>query len=262
MSITEDEIKSLTDMLEGNVEEVDEKEEVETSEENEGETSEERTEESSEEAPAEEQPEDEAVEESQNEIAELKAQIEELKSAIANPPSEKKEEVKLELSEQDFIGEVDFETVTTDPQEFNKLLNKIYQKAVRDASKLTTEGVLKSIPTVVSENIKVTQQLTALHNAFYDQNKDLVPFKKVVALTYEEIASSNPKKSPAEIIKLVAPEVRKKLNLKAVAASTTKKLTPVPKLPSKAAKAGSVNTKPQTKGLESEISSMMEAIGG
>jgi hypothetical protein len=194
-------------------------------------------------------------------IADLQAKLAEAIKPKEEP--KKEEEVKeepLQFTDQDFVGEIDLDEVTRDPKEFNKLLNKIYQQAVTDAKKTIGEGVLKSIPDIVMKNVKVAEDLRKMHDEFYSTNKDLEPFKKVVAVVFEEVASQNQGKSYTDLLKLTAPEVRKRLNLQKVV-DIKKKVDP-PKLPAKGGKSGSMSTgKPQTGDIQSEIEAMENSLG-
>jgi hypothetical protein len=78
---------------------------------------------------------------------------------------------------------------------------------------MSTEGVLTTIPDIVKYNIELMTTLNQAKDKFYDDNKDLVPFKGVVAAVFEEVAAKNSDKKIGEIMDLVAPEVRTRLQL-------------------------------------------------
>ena len=191
------------------------------------------------------------------ELANLRAEVESLKNA---KPVEKKEEVvDAPLDETDFIGDLDLDDLTRDKTAFNKILNAVYSKGVNDARKLTSEKVLLSIPDIVKNNITLLSQLKEASDKFYDDNKDLAPFKRVVAATFEEIAAANPGKKYDELMKLVAPEARKKLDLHKQA-NPDKKKDP-PRLPQKDGNKRNVpNEKPNTSALQSELDEMNKTI--
>jgi hypothetical protein len=193
------------------------------------------------------------------ELANLRAEVESLKKA---KEPEKKEEVKEEVTtfeETDFIGDLDLDDLTRDKTAFNKILNAVYSKGVNDARKLTSEKVLLSIPDIVKNNITLLSQLKEASDKFYTENKDLEPFKRVVAATFEEVAAANPGKKYDELMKLVAPEARKKLDLhKKVDAD--KKKDP-PRLPQKDSNKRNVpNEKPNTSALQNELDEMNKTI--
>jgi hypothetical protein len=171
-----------------------------------------------------------------------------------------KEPVKVEPpktpEDQDFLGEVDLDELTRDPKEFNKVLNKIYQKAVVD----TRSSVVETLPEIVKTNIQIMNELKATSERFYEENKDLQPFKKVVAVVFDELASANPTKNYDELIKEVAPEVRKRLDLKKEVKEPTTKKVDSPKLPQKGGRVGR-SDKPTLEPLQAELEEMNRVIG-
>ena len=231
----------------------EEQEEQEEEEKQEGETKEEEKEEAKQDEEKEETPPDEK----EIELANLRAEVEQLKKV---KPEEKKEEVvDTPLDETDFIGDLDLDDLTRDKTAFNKILNAVYSKGVNDARKLTSEKVLLSIPDIVKNNITLLSQLKEASDKFYTDNKDLEPFKRVVAATFEEIAAANPGKKYDELMKLVASEARKRLDLhKKVDAD--KKKDP-PRLPQKDSNKRNVpNEKPNTSALQSELDEMNKTL--
>ena len=169
------------------------------------------------------------------------------------------EDEPLVLDNQDFIGDEDIDDIVRDKDMFNKLLNSVYTKGVADARKLTSEKVLLSIPDIVRNNIDIVTNLKKMSDQFYDTNKDLVPFKKVVATVFEEIASENADKKYVDIMKLVAPEVRKRLELHQQAVGDIKDKT-TPKLPTKKGGQRQSPPKPETSSLQMELDEMNKIV--
>ena len=62
--------------------------------------------------------------------------------------------------------------------------------------------------------MELQKTLKEMSDNFYETNKDLQPFKKVVAVVFEEIASQNPKLPYNEVLGKVGVETRKRLELK------------------------------------------------
>lgn len=205
--------------------------------------------------PKEEEPKSEPDERDKT-IADLQAKIAEYESKKIEPKSEpKKEEPKFE--NQDFLGEVDLDELTRTPSELNKVLNKIYQKAVSD----TRSGIMQTLPDVVKENITIMNELRETSEKFYADNEDLKPFKKVVAVVFEEIASKNPNKNYGDLIKDVGPEVRNRLSLpKPTLKKEEPKPTP-PKLPKTGTRAGQASDKPTINPLQAELEEMNKILG-
>lgn len=159
-----------------------------------------------------------------DELVRIKAENEELRKKIADQVTlpKPKEEPKPPATEppiadQDFIKDIDLDEVTREPSTFNKLLNTIYKKAVetvRGEVKKTREEVIQTVPDMVQKNIELKQSLKDLSLKFYDNNKDLKPFSKVVGVVFEELASQNPDRKYNEVLEMVGEETRNRLGLK------------------------------------------------
>ena len=204
-------------------------------------------------------------------IENLRKQINE-RPTTEEPKKEepKKEEEKppepLKFEDQDFIGDIDLDDLTRDKSVLNKLLNTVYAKGVNDSKRIATEGVLNSIPDIVKHNLTLLTSLKEASDKFYDGNKDLIPFKRVVAAVFEEIASKNPDKKYSEIMDLVAPETRKRLELHKNAVkgkgNGKEEEEKSPRLPAKSGGQRRMpNKKPDTSSLASEIEEMNKTLG-
>lgn len=194
-------------------------------------------------------------------IADLRAKLAE-KVAAEVKPAEKAavKDAVGEILDQDFIGDLDLDDLTRDSKEFNKLLNKIYRKAVSDASNSVSENTLKSIPDIVKTNLTMMQDLQKMSDEFYTENSDLKPFKKVVATVFEEMAAANPDKKYSEVVKDVAAESRKRLELHKTATSKDTTKPSSPRLPSKGGRPGR-SEQPETSSLQNELSEMNKSLG-
>jgi len=183
----------------------------------------------------------------------------------AEEEKKKKAEQPVSLEEQDFIGDLDLDDLVRDKASFNKLLNSVYSKGVNDSKRIATEGVLNSIPEIVKHNLTILTTLKEASDKFYDENKDLVPFKRVVAAVFEEIASKNPDKKYSELMELTAPEARKRLELHKQAAKKEKEgekeSGKPPRLPGvKSGQRQTPSQKPNTSSLEKEIEQMNSTL--
>ena len=187
------------------------------------------------------------------------SRIEELERKLApKEPDPPPAESPLTFEEQDFLGEEDAYEMVQDPKRFNKLLNQIYQRAVTDTRKVLGEGVLRSIPDIVKTNLTIMTSLQRASDKFYDENKDLVPFKKVVSTVFEEMSSTNPDKKYDVILKDVGVEARRRLDLHKSATQPDPK---APRLPRPKGRSGSSSDKPKTDPLLNEIEEMNKALG-
>ena len=180
---------------------------------------------------------------------------------------EKKKNEPLKLEDQDFIGDQDIEDIIHDKDTFNKLLNSVYTKGVNDSKKISTEDILSSIPDIVKHNLNLLTLLKETSDKFYNDNKDLVPFKRVVAAVFEDIVAQNPDKKYTELMNLVAPEARKRLDLHKQVMRKEKnekggeKKGGGPRLPEAKSNLKHSLQKTNPTSLESEISEMNKLLG-
>ncbi len=183
---------------------------------------------------------------------------------VAEEEKKKKASEPLKLDEQDFIGDLDLDDLTRDKTLFNKILNAVYSKGVNDSKRIATEDVLNTIPEIVKHNLTLLTTLKEASDEFYKSNADLVPFKRVVAAVFEEIAAKNPDKKYSELMTLTAPEVRKRLELhkQAEAKAPNEDKEKPPRLPgAKGGQRQSQSQRPNTSAIENEIAAMNKAIG-
>jgi hypothetical protein len=181
------------------------------------------------EAPKEELPKEEVIEKPvepppDDELARTKKENEELRTKLADKvvipkeePPPKVPEPDAPIEEQDFVKDVDLDDITRDPSAFNKLLNKIYTQAVqsvRGEVKKSKEETIQVLPAIISSNMELQKTLKEMSDNFYEENKDLKPFKKVVGVVFEEIANQDPKVPYNEVLRKVGEETRKRLELK------------------------------------------------
>lgn len=202
-----------------------------------------------------------------DELAQLKKENEELRLKVADKvveikPKEKPPTTDAPIEEQDFLKGIDIDDVTRDGGSFNKLLNSIYKKAVesvRGEVKKTKEETIQSIPSIVNTNIELQKTLKEMSDNFYENNKDLKPFKKVVAVVFEEIANQNPKSPYNEILGKVGDETRKRLELRIVPPIVKDDDSP-PSLP-RVKKGGRVTQpKPESNPILSQIDEMNKTL--
>ena len=196
-----------------------------------------------------------------NELRQKLAERESLepKDVIKETPPE----IPFEITDQDFVSEYDMDDLLRDPAELNKLLNKLYKQTVTDTRKTLGEGVLRSIPDIVRANVTAIAELQKASEDFYNENKDLKPFKKVVAAVFEEVASENPGKTYGEILPKVGTEVRNRLELhqKALTVTQPEIKSTVPRLPRKRGRSSMLENQPSTDPLMNELEAMNKTLG-
>ncbi len=246
-----DEMLKMYDMPGPTDESVEETEEVveevieETSEENkEDETTEEIKEEPQ---PTTPDPEDK-FESLKREHEEFKLKLDEI---LNRKPEEKKEVVVPEqITEQDFLEGEDIDNIINDSSAFNKLLNKVFLKGVEIANK-RQEEIKNTLPETIRNNVVSIEKIRDASNKFYNENKDLVPFKKAVATVYNELAEENPTWDMNKLLKESEVETRKRLNIVKPDNSKSTEKNDVPSLPRKRSQPRST---PSTKPIDPLVS--------
>ena len=187
-------------------------------------------------------------------ITELESRLKEKDKA----PSTSAPSTEAPINVEDFLGEVDLDELTMNKDALNAILNKVYIAARKEARKEAVterQGILRDIPSIVKNNIEIVTSLKKASEDFYENNPDLVPFKKVVSAVFDEIVGKDPNRSYQEILKEIGPEVRKRLDLKKEAI----KQSGPPKLPSKKS-APRTKTKQDIDPFLNEISEMDNAL--
>lgn len=213
------------------------------------------------EAPTTEAPEEEG-ERLKRENEALRKRVDEL-SGTGKPPKTSAPKTSAPATDApveviDFLKDLDIDELTRNPEEFNRLLNVVVSKGLDKSEKVIVEKVLRSLPDIVKTNILTINDLRKASEQFYKDNEDLVPFKKVVAATFEEVASENPDKKYDDLFKDVAVKAREKLEL--VRKATDKDKDRHPTLPHRRSQQRQTAKKPETTPLESELDAMDDAL--
>lgn len=189
-------------------------------------------------------------------IAELRKKLDEKEP---DPEPEPEPEESLKFESQEFIDkDEDLEDLIRDPGKLNEVFNKVYQRAVTDTRKVLGEGVLRSIPDIVRASVDMMDKLKQMNTKFYDDNKDLKPFQKVVAAVFEEVATDNPGKDMMDLLPMVAKDARKRLELHKQATQTDDKK--LPRLPRRKRRTALLEDKPETDPLLNELKEMNKII--
>ena len=113
------------------------------------------------------------------------------------------------------------------------------------------------MPDIVKNNIALVAKLREVNDKFYADNKDLVPWKKVVGAVFEELVSDNPNKTYAELLPEVSKITRERLALHKDAVRVEK--DDPPRLVRKG-KGKRQQTKPDTSPLEDELDEMDKVL--
>lgn len=210
------------------------------------------------EPPATEEPEE-------DELADIKAEMaalrEELKQAREGSPKTEPPPTEAPIEEEDFLGDSDPDDVTSDPKEFNKLLNKVYMKGVQTGQeRVKTLGTItdESVSTLIRSNVTEIAAIQKASEDFYTDNKDLIPHRAKVSEVYKDLASANPDKDHIELLELTGPAVRKKYDIKPT--KSDDKDDPPPRLPSKKRQQRQSQKQKQSDPVLNELDEMDKAL--
>lgn len=187
-------------------------------------------------------------------IADLRTRLEEKETPKSKPPTT---EAPVVFKDHDFLGETDIEDITSDPAELNKLMNKIYQQAVKD----TRSEITVRTPELVRSNMEVFTEIKEATDKFYEANEDLGQFRRVVSAVFDDLRIKAPDKKYDELLNDVATESRIRLGLQKPTENKSLDKGKPPKLPRKKGKSGKPQDKPNITPIESEIGMMNETLG-
>jgi hypothetical protein len=216
-----------------------------------------KTESPSTKAPSTEAPQED---ERDKEIRDLREKLALKEAKPTEAPPTKAPATDAPISEEDFLGDADLDELTRDPSLFNKLLNKIYKKGREDTRAEIRQGdefVMRSMPDIVKNNIALVSELQKISDKFYEDNKDLKPFKRVVGAVFEELIAGNPSKKYDELLPEVEKETRKRLDLHRKA--TDKKADPPP-LPKRGKGGKRQELQPDATPLQNELADMDKVL--
>jgi len=153
----------------------------------------------------------------QEENERLRKQVENAhvkKTPEPDPPADPEPDPEPEpIQEIDFLGsDLDLDELSRDPKVFNTILNKVLQAGIEQGQRMQ-EDTVRGIPDIVKSNITTQTALKKEVDKFYTDNEDLKPFKKVVAVVYEELTAENPEWKMSELFENVGKEARNRLEL-------------------------------------------------
>ena len=123
----------------------------------------------------------------------------------------------------DFLANVDIDEVLSTTDGLNTLLNSVYNKAMSDASKLTAEQIMRSLPQVVTTYVQQHIAYRETVQDFYRENPDLVGVKKTLARVANEVTSEKPELTLDQVFTEAATRTRKLLGLRKSGLVTTQK---------------------------------------
>lgn len=191
-------------------------------------------------------------------IAQMRQELDDLKKTVGAPKKEEeKEEPPPKLPEDlasKLLGEYSLEDVTEDP----KLFAEVLGRAITLGRDMTYEHVMKRVPKLVVSQAKAYQDLMDLTRKFYNENKDLRPYKNLVATAANEVHSENPEWGTEKVMSEAATRARKTLKLSNKKKSQRPKGEKKKQKPAFAATPKAKKIKPQLSKLEKDIAETLD----
>jgi len=181
----------------------------------------------------------------------LKGAYEEIVNKKVTPP-----EVPEVIPEQDFLDGMDLDDLVNNPKEFNKLLNKVFSKGLEFAEQKTNE-IKKKLPETIRNNVVTIESLRKASEGFYNDNKDLAPFKGAVATVFNELQQLNPTMSYDKLLNKTEVEVRNRLG---IVKQKEEKKSDSPRLPKTKSTARTIPEDKVVDPIISDIEKMNESL--
>jgi len=121
---------------------------------------------------------------------------------------------RLEITAENFIGEMTVDDLVDNKDKFNAVLSAVYAKAVESSNKQVYEKVLLAIPEIVLGHLQRNTVVKGMVDTFYETNTDLAPVKRTVAAVANELHAQNPDWTIEQVFKEAAPKTREILGMK------------------------------------------------
>ena len=104
-----------------------------------------------------------------------------------------------------FITEEEFQAALKSRDAMNSAFNNVYFKVL--------EYVIRSVPNVIQTRLREDAKLMIETIKFYDQNKDLVSQRELIAVISNELKAANPEWTIQELLEETGKEVRRRMKL-------------------------------------------------
>lgn len=104
-----------------------------------------------------------------------------------------------------YLGTRSLEEVLSSPEEFDKVLDKVVGVAL--------ERAFVQLPKLIVNHAKGTEATRKMIDDFYQTNRDLKPYKSMVATEVTRLCSESPDLNMGEVLVKVAEIVRGKVGL-------------------------------------------------
>jgi hypothetical protein len=146
----------------------------------------------------------------------LEGMISSLTEALQNKQGsggegEESESASVQMDINDLVSAEDYQAAIDSHEGFNKVMGKVATAAANKA----VQHMFKTLPQLVDNNVTRKVVLQNSISQFLNANRDLVPHRKFMAYTFDELMAQNPGMSPIAVIEtMLGPETRKRLGIK------------------------------------------------
>ena len=123
--------------------------------------------------------------------------------------------------EVNFLEGFELNDILDDPETLQKVLMKVATHSATQGRVTAVEHILKSIPTIVTQQIQHQTVLRKAIKEFYTENEDLTAVKKTVGVAMNEVVQEFPNYSLEQAFGETAKRVRTSLGLKKKAGKKT-----------------------------------------
>jgi hypothetical protein len=115
--------------------------------------------------------------------------------------------------EHNFLEGVDLDEAFSTPENFNKVLQVVYAKALEDARANISAHIMSTLPEIVTQRVTQHVSMQERVSTFYADNPDLAEVKRTVAGVANEIATENPQLTLDAVFAEAASRTRRILHL-------------------------------------------------
>lgn len=117
---------------------------------------------------------------------------------VTNPLDKFKDDIE-------FMKQVDLDGLADNPALLNVAFNQVRRQ--------TAEALLDAFPQLINQAIQAHQVKQDIHNTFYNEHKELVPYKNFVVTIAKEIGEKMKDKPASEVLAAIAKNAKERLKL-------------------------------------------------
>lgn len=146
-------------------------------------------------------------------VDDLRRQLADVATSTDNTTTEPQSPLDKFKEDIEFLTKEDLAALADKPE----LLNM----AINNARRQTAEHLLSAVPDLINQAFIARQQKQEIHDKFYGDHKELIPYKGFVSTIAKDIAEKMKDKAPEEIMAEIAKNAKERLKLTSVAPVST-----------------------------------------